>query len=92
MILKIQIYSLIVSFVFGIFVYFLLEFMQKFIYNNKLYIRLIFSLLFSFFISIVYFLLMLKINNGILHNYFFLMIILGYLFTKFVYFKLFEKK
>ena len=92
MILKIQIFSLLFSFAFGIFVYFILELMHRFIYNNKISVKLFFSLLFSLFISIIYFLLLLRINNGVLHSYFFLMILLGYIVANFVYIKLFVKK
>lgn len=92
MILKVQIISLIFSFVFGIFIYFILELMNDFIYNRKIYLKILISLLFSFIMSLVYFLLMLYINNAILHNYFFLMIIIGYLLAKFVYINLFVKK
>lgn len=92
MILKTQIISLIFSFIFGIFVYLILELMYKFIYNRKIYIKIIFSITFSLFISSGYFILLLFINNGIIHFYFFLMIILGYLFANIVFCKYIVKK
>jgi len=92
MILKIQIYSLLFSFSFGILIYFILELIHNFIYNKKIVFRIIFSLIFALVISVIYFGCLLKINNGILHEYFFLMMLLGYTVAKFVYVKLFVKK
>lgn len=89
--LKLQIISLVFSFVYGILIYFLLELFDKIIFNNKIYVKLIFSLFFSLFVSVIYFIIMLYINNAILHYYFFIMIVLGYLFMRFVYIKLFVK-
>ena len=91
MVLKIQIYSLLFSFIYGIFIYVLLELIHNIIYNNKIVLRIIFSLLFSLVISIVYFIILLNINNGVLHEYFFLMILLGYTLAKIVSVKLFVK-
>lgn len=92
MILKVQIISLIFSFVFGIFIYLILELFNKYIYNKKICIKIIFSLLYSLIFSLLYFFILLNINNGILHSYFFFMIIIGYLLTKYVYIKLFVKR
>lgn len=92
MILKVQIISLIFSFVFGIFIYLILELFNKYIYNKKICIKIIFSLLCSLIFSLLYFFILLNINNGILHSYFFFMIIIGYLLTKYVYIKLFVKR
>lgn len=92
MILKIQIYSLLFSFAYGILIYFILELIHKIIYNKKLILRIMFSLLFSLLISIAYFICLLNINNGILHEYFFLMVLIGYTLAKFVYLKLFVKR
>jgi len=89
--LKLQIISLVFSFVYGILICFLLEIFDKIIFNNKIYVKLIFSLVFSIVISIIYFIVMLYINNAILHYYFFLMVLFGYLFMRFLYTKLFVK-
>ena len=92
MILKIQIISLLFSFLFGIIIYFILELFGKFIYNKRIYLKIISSFLFSLIISILYFIMLLYINNGILHIYFFIMLIIGYTISNFVYVKLFVKK
>ena len=85
MILKIQIYSLLYSFLFGIVFFFLLEINHKFLYEGKIVYRVIVSFLFVMFISLLYFVILLKINNGILHVYFFLALLTGYLSSFVIY-------
>lgn len=76
--LSVQIYSLILSFVFG--GIFSLE--SKYFY--KLYLRVspifkfLISLIFVMTNSIVYFWLLYLVNNGVLHLYFFIIMFLGY--------------
>jgi hypothetical protein len=79
--LNIQIYSLIFSFIFGTFFYFVLDFFSKIVKKYRLWLKIIISLLFTFVISIVYFLGLLYINNGYLHIYFLLSILVGYMFV-----------
>lgn len=81
--LKIQIYSLIFSFVFGIVFYFLLDLFNRYNNRNKLGFRIIFSLFFAFLNSLGYFYGLIYINNGYLHVYFLLSILVGYLFIYF---------
>lgn len=90
--LKVQIMSLLFSFLFGISVYFILELFSKFIYNKIFCLKIISSFFFSLLVSFLYFVLLLYINNGVLHIYFFIMIIIGYTLANFVYVKLFVKK
>ncbi len=92
MILKIQIFSLLYSFIYGIIFYILLEVNQKFLYEGKIVYRIIISFLFVIFISLLYFLILIKINNGILHLYFFLTMFTGYLLSFVIYKKLIVKK
>ena len=92
MILKLQLYSLICSFIFGIFVYLTLGLIHKLIYSNNVYVKIFFSLIYSLVISIIYFIILLNINNGIIHIYFLLMVIAGYTVANFVYVKLFVKR
>ena len=92
MILKIQIFSLLYSFIYGIIFYILLEVNQKFLYEVKIVYRIIISFLFVIFISLLYFLILIKINNGILHLYFFLTMFTGYLLSFVIYKKLIVKK
>ena len=92
MILKIQIFSLLYSFIYGIIFYILLEVNQKFLYEGNIVYRIIISFLFVIFISLLYFLILIKINNGILHLYFFLTMFTGYLLSFVIYKKLIVKK
>ena len=92
MILKIQIYSILYSFLYGIIFYILLEFNYKIIYESKLFIKIIYSLLFLLANTLLYFIILIKINNGIVHVYFLLSIILGYVLAYSIKVKLFKKK
>ena len=92
MILKLQIYSLIFSFVFGIVFFFVLELFRDFIYKKKYLVRIINSIIISLVNALIYFGILRKINYGIIHYYFFLMILLGYCLTKYIYAKVFVKR
>ena len=83
MILKLQLYSLIYSFVFGIYFYFLLDIFNKF-NSKRIVFKVLLSFLFVFFNAIVYFIGLIYINNGYLHVYFLLSILVGYLFIYFI--------
>ena len=86
MTLKIQIISLIVSFLYGIFFSFLLNINYKIIYNNNKFIKIFGTFLFIVFNSLLYFLILLKVNNGIVHIYCILSLICGFIFhTSFLY-------
>ena len=85
MVLEIQIYSLGVSFLYGIFFFILLEINSKFIYSSNMFIKVICSFLFAIFNALLYFIILMYINNGYIHLYFFLCIILGYICSNFVY-------
>ena len=80
MTLKIQIISLIVSFLYGIFFSFLLNINHKLIYSSNKYIKIIGTLLFVIFNSLLYFLILLKVNNGIVNIYCIFSLILGFIF------------
>ncbi len=84
MTLKLQIISLLVSFIFGIFFSFLLNINYKIIYNEKKIKKIIGTFLFVIFNSLFYFYILLKINNGIVHIYCIFSIILGYILENFV--------
>ena len=85
MILRIQIYSLLFSFFYGIFVFFLLELNYKLLYTGKMLYKIIISLLFVMFISLLYFYGLLKINNGIIHIYFLIVMFTGYMLSFVIY-------
>ena len=93
--LSIQIYSLVISFVFG--GIFSLELMLFHKYYLKVIpvLKLILSFLLIMLNALIYFILLYFVNNGILHLYFFIVMIFGaYLFPKMInfVFTLFRKK
>lgn len=88
MILRIQIYSLLFSFFYGIFVFFLLELNYKLLYTGKMLYKIIISFLFVMFISLLYFYGLLKINNGIIHIYFLIVMFTGYMLSFVIYSKI----
>ena len=92
MILRIQIYSLLFSFFYGIFVFFLLELNYKLLYTGKMLYKIIISFLFVMFISLLYFYGLLKINNGIIHIYFLIVMFTGYMLSFVIYRKIHCKK
>ncbi len=82
MILKIQIYSIIVSFIYGIFFYVMLSINNRFIIVSFKFFKILLSFLFVLLMSLMYFIILLYINNGYIHMYLFLCIILGYFVCK----------
>jgi hypothetical protein len=91
-ILKIQIYSLLYSFLFGMIFYLGLRINYKYIYDVKLVIRIIISFVFVMLNVIIFFMGLKFINNGILHLYFFLCILFGYYFMNWIFSKFTVKK
>ena len=92
MILKMQILSLLFSFIYGNFVFWLLEINYRLLYEGKIIYRVIISFLFVMFISLLYFIGLFKINNGIIHIYFFIVLLTGYLLSFVIYRKINCKK
>lgn len=87
--LSIQIYSFVVSFVFGGLFYFLLDLFNKLIIKFKLVLKIIFSFFFIMLMSFLYFVILLYVNNGVVHIYFLLSILVGYIFVYKIVIKLF---
>lgn len=92
--LKLQIITLIFSFLYGIFFGILLNINYKFLYSNKKILKILANMLFIIFNVLVYFIVLRKINNGIFHPYFVIMLTLGFLTLNIVHSKLvvFRKK
>lgn len=76
----VQCICLIVSFLFGILLYYGNMFNTIIIRNKNILIKLILSVFYIFNMSMLYVLFLYKINSGILHIYFVLLIIIGYVF------------
>ena len=82
MILRLQVYSLLFSLIYGIIFYFLVLLNKKYLYGNKL--SFIIDILFILDNVLLYFIILRYINNGIFHIYFLLMIVLGYIISYFI--------
>jgi len=78
--LKIQIISLLFSFLFGIFFSLFLKLNNKIIFSKYKIIRLFGSFLIILVSVLIYFICLQKINNSIFHPYLLLMIVIGFLF------------
>lgn len=79
--LKIQLLSLFVSFIFGIFLFFMVKLNYKYLFSSFNKKRIFFNFIFSLDFSLLYFLVLYYINDGILHLYFLLLIIFGFLLS-----------
>lgn len=90
--LNVQILSLVVSFIYGIFFFVLLEINSRFVYSSSFFVKVLGSFVFILISSLVYFFILLKINNGYVHIYFILCIILGYFLCKVLYKGLVKRK
>lgn len=82
MILRLQIYSLLFSFIYGFLFYFLVLLNKKYLYNNKF--SFVIDVLFIVNNVLIYFIILRYINNGIFHIYFSIMIILGFIIGHFM--------
>lgn len=77
--LSIQLQTLIVSFVYGILFSYLIKIQYRFLFDSKLFYKIILTLLFIFDNCLLYFLILRTINDGIFHIYFLFSLIIGYL-------------
>ena len=78
--LSIQLQALTVSFVYGILFSYLIKIQYRYLFESKLYYKILITTLFIFDNCLLYFLILRMINNAMFHIYFLLFIILGYLF------------
>lgn len=82
--IKLQIITLVFSFLYGIFFSFFLGLNYKFIYSDKKIFKTIISFLVVIISVLIYFIILKKINNGIFHIYEILCIILGFIFDNWI--------
>ncbi len=82
--IKLQIITLVFSYLYGIFFSFFLGLNYKFIYSDKKIIKTIISFLVVIISVLIYFIILKKINNGIFHIYEILCIIIGFISDNFV--------
>ena len=78
MVLNLQIKALIVSFIYGIIISYLIKLQYKYLFPKKYILQIIVDMLFVFDIFLLYFLILKYINNGAFHIYFLFIIIIGY--------------
>ena len=91
MILKVQILTLIFSFLFGIIFDLEIKLNYKFIYQEKQLYKIITTFFFVMTNVLLYFIILQKINNGILHIYGIIAIIIGFTLSNYVIVFLQEK-
>ena len=89
MLLNVQLYSLVVSFLFGVLLSLEFLFFSKIVSNMRLIFRGLLSFVFVMMNAVVYFWILILVNNGILHIYFFISIIVGYLLFNKLFTRLF---
>ena len=82
--IKLQIITLLFSFLYGIFFSFFLSLNYKFIYSDKKVFKIIISFLVVIISVLIYFIILKKINSGIFHIYEILCIILGFIFDNWI--------
>jgi len=79
--LKIQVFSLVFSFFFGIFFSFLMNLHYQFLFFKKKWVQIFFTFLFLFDMALLYFLILRIINEGVIHIYFYIMLFFGFYFS-----------
>ena len=78
MTLSIQIYSFIFSFIFGIFVFYILLINHKVFEKSREIIKYISHIMLFVNFSLLYFLILKKLNEGIVHPYFLFFVFVGF--------------
>lgn len=81
MILQVQIFSLVYSFVFGLIFAFLVNLHYELLFSKKKWFQILMNFIFVIDIALIYFLILKKLNGGVLHVYFFLLMFLGFLIS-----------
>ena len=76
--LGIQIKTLIVSFMYGIFISYMIKINYKYLFAKKKILKIIVSTLFILDVFLGYFLILKITNNGIFHLYFLIVGLIGY--------------
>ncbi len=77
----VQLICLILSFGYGILLYYFNQFNYRIFINKNIVLKIIGSLLYVNNATLLYIYLLYRINSGILHIYFILFIVLGYIFS-----------
>ncbi len=86
--LKIQIISMIVSYIYGIFTFLVYNYISKFLFSTKIVYKIISNFFFVLFITLIYFFIMVKINYAVIHPYFLGIFVVGFLMSRYVFFRI----
>ena len=76
--LKIQVFSLLFSFFYGILFSFCVNLNYQYLFFKKKIFRILMTFLFLLDMALLYFLILKFINDGIIHIYFYLMLCVGF--------------
>lgn len=76
----IQLVCLVVSFFFGVLIYYFNKFNSILVKNKNIILKIVISLLGLNILALAYVVFLFLINGGVLHIYFIFLMILGYLF------------
>ncbi len=79
---KIQLYSMLVSFLYGIIVCMFNKLNNKYINIKNKFLYYLINIIYIYIVVVFYIIIIYKINKGIFHIYFLIFIILGYMFTQ----------
>ena len=87
MILDIQIKSIVMSFLYGIFFSLMFNLLYNFLFTKYKILNVFTNLMFSFFMFGLYFLLLYIVNEGIVHLYFLVSMFIGFYFYNKIFVK-----
>ena len=90
--LKIQIYTIIFSILYGIFFYILVSLNYKLIHSEKRLIKYFSTILLIIFSVLIYFIGIMKISYGVFHIYSVLCILFSYTLTYYIFSSIDNKK
>lgn len=76
----IQLVCLVISFFFGVLIYYFNKFNSILVKNKNIILKIVISLLGLNILALAYVVFLFLINGGVLHIYFIFLMILGYLF------------
>lgn len=82
--LVLQIKTILLSLIYGAFLYYFLYLNKKILYNAKVYIKALGAFSIMLLLTFLYFLLLKNINNGIFHIYEIISIIISYTLIAYV--------
>ena len=81
--LETQIQSIIISFVYGLFISGLYNLLYFALYNNNKIIKVLSCVLFNISLTVLFFYIMYLINYGIIHPYFVILLVVGFVLGNF---------